>query len=252
MALAETYRVEIAKWDAIAGGRRGRLAVYAPDMNFEAYARVRPQLRGVAEFLGDLHGKHVLEYGCGLGHVSALLVRSGAHVTTFDLSRRSVQVASQRVSLNNSCELAATVAAGESLPFADASFDIIFGKAILHHLDVGLAADDLYRVLKPGGRAVFTEPMGMNPLLNFVRDHVWYPKKTPRGADRPLNYQEIHAWGQRFNEFHYREIELLSMVERGFGFKREFPRLRRLDEALLARVPLLRRYCRYVIMFMVK
>jgi SAM-dependent methyltransferase len=252
MALADTYRLETAKWDAIAAGWRGRLRVFAPEENFQSYAQGRPQLDGVAEFLGDLRGKKVLEYGCGLGHVSTLLVRSGALVTTFDLSRVSAKVASQRVALNNQNHLAVTVAAGESLPFADECFDSIFGKAILHHLDVGLGADDLYRVLKRGGKAVFTEPMGMNPLLNFVRDHVWYPKKTPRGADRPLSYDEIHAWGQRFSQFYYREIELLSMIERGFGFKTQLPRLRRLDNLLLERAPFLRRYCRYVIMFMVK
>ena len=153
---------------------------------------------------------------------------------------------------NDHAEAELAVAAGENLPFADESFDVIFGKAILHHLDAEVGAGDLYRVLKPGGKALFTEPMGMNPLLNFVRDHVWYPKKTPRGADHPLLYADIHAWGARFREFHYREIELLSMLERGFGFKKRFPALRRADDYLLAHVPVLRRYCRYVIMFMEK
>jgi ubiquinone/menaquinone biosynthesis C-methylase UbiE len=253
MALADTYRVEVAKWDAIAAGRRGRMNVFAPQEDFQTYARKQSQLRGVAEFLGDLRGKHVLEYGCGLGHMATLLVRSGAHVTSFDLSRRSVQVTRQRVALNNDqAEAELAVAAGENLPFADESFDVIFGKAILHHLEADVGAGDLYRVLKPGGKAVFTEPMGMNPILNFVRDYVWYPKKTPRGADHPLLYEDIHAWGARFREFQYREIELLSMLERGFGFKKHFPALRRADDLLLKHVPAVRRFCRYVIMFMQK
>jgi hypothetical protein len=42
------------------------------------------------------------------------------------------------------------------------------------------------------------------------------------------------------------------MIERGFGFKTQLPRLRWLDNLLLERAPFLRRYCRYVIMFMVK
>jgi ubiquinone/menaquinone biosynthesis C-methylase UbiE len=253
MSLVDTYRVEVAKWDAIASGRRGQMNIFAPGETFQSYARKQSQLRGVAEFLGDLRGKHVLEYGCGLGHMATLLVRSGAQVTSFDLSRRSVQVTRQRVELNNEAgEAELTVAAGESLPFADESFDVIFGKAILHHLEADIGAGDLYRVLKPGGKAVFTEPMGMNPILNFVRDYVWYPKKTPRGADHPLLYEDIYAWGAQFRDFHYREIELLSMLERGFGFKKRFPALRRADDFLLTYVPALRRYCRYVILFMEK
>ena len=253
MALTDTYRVEIAKWDSIATGSRGRMNVFAPKENFQSYARGRQQLRGVAEFMGDLRGKHVLEYGCGLGHMATLLVRSGAQVTTFDLSRRSVQVTRNRVALNNDgAEIQLAVAAGESLPFEDGTFDIVFGKAILHHLEAASGADDLRRVIKPGGRAVFTEPMGMNPVLNVVRDYVWYPKKTPRGADHPLTYDDIHAWGAGYREFNYREVELLSMVERGFGFNKRFPKLRRADDFLLKNVPFLRRYCRYVVMCMVK
>lgn len=38
----------------------------------------------------------------------------------------------------------------------------------------------LYRVLKTGGRAAFVEPMGMNPILNFARDHMPYRDKTLR------------------------------------------------------------------------
>jgi SAM-dependent methyltransferase len=253
MTLKQIYQVETAKWDAIAGGPRGQIKPFAPSEDFESYARGRLQLRGAAEFLGDLRGKHVLEYGCGLGHVSALLVRSGARVTSFDLSRRSVEVASRRIALNNAGARAGlAVAAGETLPFADATFDIIFGKAILHHLDVTIGAADLHRVLKPGGKAVFSEPMGMNPILNLVRDYVWYPKKTPRGADKPLSYTEIRAWGARFREFHWQEVELLSMVERGFGFHRRFPALRQIDDILLERLPALRRYCRYVVLYLGK
>lgn len=253
MTLKEIYRVETAKWDALAAGPRGRPKYIGPTETFESYASRRIQLRGVVGFLGDLRGKHVLEYGCGLGHVSALLVRSGARLTSFDLSRNSVVVANQRIAANNPAAAAnLAVAAGETLPFADESFDIIFGKAILHHLDATIGAPELYRVLRPGGRAVFSEPLGMNPLLTFVRDHVWYPKKTPRGADRPLSYADMRAWGQQFAEFWYHEVELLSMIERGFGFHRQFPRLRRLDDLLLAHVPFLRRYCRYAVLFMVK
>ena len=51
---------------------------------------------GIAEFLGDLRGKRVIEYGCGLGKLTVLLARSGAQVTAFDLSEGSVEVARKR------------------------------------------------------------------------------------------------------------------------------------------------------------
>ncbi|MFL5800562.1 MAG: methyltransferase domain-containing protein [Roseiflexaceae bacterium] len=251
MALKEVYRVESAKWDAIAAQAAPKLTALPPTADFYSQVCTSPLLCGVADFLGDVRGKQVLEYGCGLGAISTLLARSGAEVISFDLSRTSVAVTRRRADLN-AMDIGLAVAAGESLPYADESFDIVFGKAILHHLDVSAGAHDLYRVLRPGGKAVFAEPMGMNPFLNLGRARIWYPNKHPRGADRPLTYEEIYAWGRQFSEFHFREVQLLSMAERAFGFGKKLTFLRRLDDLLLDRVPALRRYCRYVVMFMVK
>ncbi len=60
----------------------------------------------------------------------------------------------------------------------------------------------------------------------------------------------MHAWGAGFGSFRYREIQLLGMLERAFGAGAPMPRLQRLDEQLLGAVPGLRRYCRYVVLFM--
>jgi SAM-dependent methyltransferase len=245
--------MERAKWDAFALHQGKGSVLLAPGDNFYHYARRSSTMVGVADFLGDLSGKRVLEYGCGLGEISTLLAASNARVTSFDLSEISVAVAKKRAELNSlGSKVNLAVAAGETLPFADGSVDIVFGKAILHHLDVALGWYDLYRVLKTGGKAAFVEPLGMNPVLSFVRAHVPYPHKNPPGADHPLTYHEVHRWGARFHEYHYREIQLLSMVERGLGFNKHLQVLHRLDDVLLMHLRFLRRYCRYVVMLAVK
>lgn len=253
MTLENIYKVERTKWDALAEQNLNSLRVLPPEENFYTHAKRASTMVGVSEFLGNLRGKHILEYGCGLGEIATLLAKCGALVTTFDLSPKSILITRQRARLNNTdCNIRLAVAAGENIPYADESFDFIFGRAILHHLEADLGWSEISRVLKPGGKAVFVEPMGMNPVLNFVRDHVPYPSKKPRGADHPLTYEDIHTWGKGFREFTYREIQLLSMLERGLGFGRKIPLLRRLDDFLLRQLPFLRGFCRYVVMYCIK
>jgi SAM-dependent methyltransferase len=249
--LAQRYEVERAKWDAVAEAEAGAATMLPPYSDFGDYVRRHRDLDGVAEFLGNLEGKHVLEFGCGLGKATALLVKSGANVCAFDISPRSVEVATQRLEANG-LHADIAVAAGEDIPYPDESFDRVFGAAILHHLDVESGRRELYRVLKPGGKAAFVEPLGTNPIVRFVRNYVPYRHKTPRGADVPLRYADIEAWGRGFQEFRYREIQLLSMVQRLFGFEQRFDGLHRLDHWLLRRAPALRRFCRYVVIYAVK
>ena len=56
----------------------------------------------------------------------------------------------------------------ENLGFKDNSFDLIFGRAILHHLNLEKSSKEISRVLCKNGKAVFIEHLGMNPLINFV------------------------------------------------------------------------------------
>jgi SAM-dependent methyltransferase len=253
VTLQDTYRTEVAKWDALALTDRPDETLMLEDPDFETHARRVRTLAGVSEFLGDLRGRDVLELGCGLGVLSTLLARSGARVSAFDLSPGSIEVARRRAELHGMGDAVhLTVAAGEQMPYADDSFDVVVGKGVLHHLDVALGAPELHRVLRPGGRAAFAEPLGTNPVIAFARDHLPYPHKNPRGADEPLSYEAIHAWGAPFHDFQYQEIELLYMVRRALGITRPLPALARADDRLLARWPGLGRLCRYVVLKMTK
>lgn len=56
-----------------------------------------------------------------------------------------------------------------NLTFEDNSFDVVFGGAILHHLDIEKSIEHIHRVLKPGGKIVFLEPLNMNPIYKIYR-----------------------------------------------------------------------------------
>jgi len=245
-ATEERYAIERAKWDAHAGDVTEPIVPPAPGVDFASFARRETLLPGVAEFLGDLDGKRVVEYGCGLGKLTVLLARSGAQVSAFDLSESSVEVARKRAAMVGvEDRITFSVAPGEYLPYDDASFDIAFGKAVLHHLDAAAGAKELARILRPGGRAAFSEPLGTNPLVQVIRDHVPYPGKHERGADIPLRRSDIDAWMAPFVSVELRGVQLFSMVERGLGFGKKIPPLRELDRMLLKRWPGLWPLCRY-------
>lgn len=244
--LKERYRSEKAKWDEIAEGQFQSIEVLRSEVEFHAFARQDEEFPGVSEFVGDLKGVRVLELGCGAGLMAVLLAKSGAEVAAFDLSFESVRLTKQRASVNN-VDLDALVSAGEFLPFSTESFDVIIGKSILHHLAIEIGKNEIFRVLRKGGKAVFIEPLGMNPVLTFFRRFVPYPHKAVVGVDRPLTYADIRTWNQDAVKWKVEEIQLLSMVERGFGWNTQFPILRRMDRFLLKHFPFLRRFCRYVV-----
>src|SRR5262249_39823389 len=126
-------------------------------------------IRPALDRLGDLRGLRVLDYGCGHGMAAVVLARRGALVTGFDLSHGYLAEARRRARANDiSVEL--VQGDGARLPFAAATFDRLWGNAVLHHLDLSLAGREIRRVLKPGGIAVFCEPWGENPVLGWVRN----------------------------------------------------------------------------------
>jgi SAM-dependent methyltransferase len=248
----DVYEVEIAKWDALASVPTSDPSLAVAHADFAAYSRQDSTMLGIADFLGDLRGRDVLELGSGMGEMTTQLARSGARVTAVDISPASTAVARRRAELHGvEASIEFVVAAAERLPLESDRFDVVTGKAVLHHLAVDRTAPELHRVLRAGGRAAFAEPLGTNPVIAFARDHLPYPGKNPRGADVPLSYADIAAWEAPFSVAEHREVQLLESVERAFGL-RPRPALRRADDWLLARFPGLRRMCRYVVMTMVK
>jgi ubiquinone/menaquinone biosynthesis C-methylase UbiE len=98
-----------------------------------------------------------LEIGAGTGYFSLNLLRSGVlrEAVATDISPRMLEVLSESAErLGVEVETARCEAA--ALPFADDSFDLAFGHAVLHHLpDLDAAFRELRRVLRPGGAIAF-------------------------------------------------------------------------------------------------
>ena len=123
------------------------------------------------------------------------------------------------------------------MTFPDASFDLVFGSGILHHLDLRRALAEIRRVLKPGGTALFVEPLGHNPAIALYRR--WTPEA--RTADEhPLTRGDLRSFSSHFGTSGFSLYGLMSLLTIPFrntpAFKVVKPITAQLDDALL-RVP---------------
>jgi ubiquinone/menaquinone biosynthesis C-methylase UbiE len=100
-----------------------------------------------------------LEIGCGTGFFLLNLKQAGVldRGVVTDISPGMVAAAARNAeSLGFEVEVEGRVADAESIPYPDASVDLVVGHAVLHHIpDVELALREVLRVLRPGGRFVF-------------------------------------------------------------------------------------------------
>jgi SAM-dependent methyltransferase len=215
---------------------------FPDDLYLDHETWIRPAFR----LLGEVRGLRVLDYGCGHGMAAVVLARRGARVTAFDLSTGYLDETGARARANG-VTLSLVQADGERLPFADASFDRVWGNAVLHHLDVEVAARELSRVLRPGGIAVFCEPWGENPLLSWARRRLPYPGKARTPDEQPLSRRHLRVLRQVFPSVTVRGFQLVSMARRVLRPGRLVAGLDWCDDMLLARVPALQHYCRYLV-----
>ncbi len=216
-------------------------------VDVQAYLDHESWIRPAMERLGDVRGKRVLDYGCGHAMSAVVLAHQGACVTAFDLSRGYLTEARRRAYMSEA-EIAFVQADGARLPFADHSFDRIWGNAILHHLEIAEAGKELRRVLRPGSVAVFCEPWGGNPLLNLARRRLPYPGKHRTRDEEPLKPANVRALRTIFERVDVRGVQLVSMARRVLRRGRLVHGLDTCDTALLTKLPLLQRFCRYVIL----
>lgn len=184
----------------------------------------------------------VLELGCGDGSSAIQLAGWGAEVEAIDISPARVEEARERAVVQGVHRATFHVMNAEELAFRDGTFDLVCGRAILHHLDLERVLRELVRTLKPEGRLVFIEPLGHNPAINLFRS------RTPdlRTADEhPLLMSDLALVRRFCRDLELRYFHLASFAALPFrGLAWYAHVLRGLDavDGRLLRVPALQRY----------
>jgi SAM-dependent methyltransferase len=221
----ETAAANRAWWDAEAGAYYDEHGGFLGDADFvwgpEGWRESELRL------LGDPAGRRVLEVGAGAGQCSRWLASQGATVVATDLSagmlRTGITLNSRVSDPRQAVPLAQCDAT--ALPFADASFDVVFTSygAVPFVADSARLLREAARVLRPGGRFVFstTHPFRWafpdDPGTGGLTVRQSYFDRTPYvedDSDGEASYVEHHrTLGDRIREVVAAGLVLVDLVE---------------------------------------
>ena len=191
-------------------------------------------------------GKRALEIGCGDGLTAQKVSAFGAaYVLGVDVSQDFIAKA-RRLEVPGRLEFRCA----DALRSVDGSYDVIFGRSILHHIDYKEGLYEVYsRNLNAGGVMVFMEPLGSNPLIKLY--HLLAGSAhTP--DEKSFNRKELRWFADTFPRIRIYPFNFLSFVA-GLGSHLVFDAadnaiLRMADVAdewLACRVPPVRPYYRH-------
>jgi len=139
-------------------------------------------------------GEKVLEVACGSGGVTCAMARhTGGACVGVDINAHAIEAAKHRAGHDGIAGLVSfqVVDAGGRLPLATESFDAVFCNDSINHLP-GRAAvlQDWYRLLRPGGRVLFTDPIVVTGQLSNeeirARSSIGFFLFTPVGHNERL------------------------------------------------------------------
>lgn len=249
-----TAQTGMQTWERAEIARSSIEATLTPDAELRSSARTLARyaappagtpypLEYAYHLLGDVRGLRILDFGCGSGANAVLLGNRGAHVWAVDISEDLIRLGRRRLAVNGRADGAQfVVGSAHDLPLPDNSIDIVFGIAILHHLDLALVSKEVHRVLKPGGRAIFQEPVRNSAMIRFLRSLIPYRAPDISPYERPLTDRELRAFAAPYTSVRTRAFGLpfVAVAPLVPWLRRQTDRLYRADAFLLRRLPLLR------------
>ena len=152
---------------------------------------------------------NILDYGCGIGNsLKKVIEFKPKKVTGIDISDISIQKAKKTIKTTN-FNVDLLVDNCEKTKFEDNTFDIVYGTGILHHLNIKTCLEEIHRILKPGGKFLFIEPLGTNPLINIYR------KCTPKSRsedEHPLIGQDFKLIQSKFTKMNVKYYGFLTLI----------------------------------------
>jgi glycosyltransferase involved in cell wall biosynthesis/ubiquinone/menaquinone biosynthesis C-methylase UbiE len=160
VATGDAYKDQVQnQWDnnpvgsQYAQSAKPRTLEWFLEVEAHRYGKYAPWMPETMEFARHA-GEDVLEVGGGMGTDLVQFAKNGARVTDVDLSGGHLALAKQNFQLRG-LDGRFVHHDAETLPFEDASFDVVYSNGVIHHTPhTDLVVREMYRVLRPGGRAI--------------------------------------------------------------------------------------------------
>lgn len=194
--------------------------------------------------LGDLRNQQLLDLGCGMGEESVYFAKLGARVTGIDISEVGVETLKRRA-VHHRLPIRALQMRADPTDLPTASFDRVHGLGILHHVGIDRGLAEVHRLLKPGGIAVFLEPLGNSPGVEAAKRWIMTNARFLGDFEEVTDHEENLRWVDlerataRFSDTCTIPYNLLFRLKRFYPTK-AWNFVRKLDFGLLNLAPSLR------------
>lgn len=235
-------------------------------------AEVSSDYRLAMSFLGQSKDKKILDLGCGLGEASVYFALKKMKVIALDISPGMLSCTKKLAEKYKVLDRITLLEAGaETLPLKGESVDLVFGGNVLHHVDIKKTSKEVKRILKKGGRAVFIEPLGYNPIIQVYR---YMAGDVRTKMERPFTFKDVEILGKSFKYVRHTEKQFLTtlifvwffiverinpkkvrywkkITEEGEKYEKAFKILAKFD-SLVLKIPMLNRMCWNTVIELVK
>ncbi|MGA8308938.1 MAG: methyltransferase domain-containing protein [Terriglobales bacterium] len=173
--------------------REVRLETYGEDFGQTSWVTTE-ESHEIPQLLKLTAASNVLEIGCGSGRYALFVAETtGCRIVGVDLNPEGIRNATALAQRQNLSSQASFQQADVSqpLPFADGTFDAVYSNDVLCHIPGRLALlRELYRVLKPDGRFLFSDALVIGGMLSneelAIRSSIGYYLFVPRGENEKL------------------------------------------------------------------